>query len=207
MNKIYFNDINYCDFWLFSNFSFVEKSIEDPEPSDLQKFTFYGMINTLQTFKITFENITTVSSEILLNYYKSYFHFITIYGILIICFTFICYLIILEKLTNDKNEIKKLMLYLFDIGVDNYNQIIFENQIYCFQLMCKNFIGENITKYEHSKNEDIEIILKNLNKNHLKKGRKSTHSLKKNEKQTKEDNYENINETNKNIFLPKSVTI
>ena len=145
--------------------SFFEKNYENLNennipPTQLEQFTFYGLQNTFQSFKSIFEKVTTHTSLILFDYYNSYFQFILFYGILIIFFTFICYFIILEKLTDDKNEIKKLLIHLFNVDDNNYNQIIFEN-------LMKDYIWNNPKMKSIYNNElikgltnDIDFYLK-----------------------------------------------
>ena len=210
MYQIYFNDDNSCQFWVFMDDIFIQMSIQDEPPSDLEKFIFYGMSNILNIFKFSFENITFTSSEILLNYYQSYFQFVNNYGISIIFLTFICYFVVIQKLTDDKNEIKKLLIHLFNVDDNNYNQIIFENQVYCFQIMCKNFTEKNILKFESSKYDEPEFLTKKINKKNKQKDKKTNHSntkIKEKITQTKEENIDNKTEMNKKIYLPKSVTL
>ena len=210
MYQIYFNDDNSCQFWVFMDDIFIQMSIQDEPPSDLEKFIFYGMSNILNIFKFSFENITFTSSEILLNYYQSYFQFVSNYGISIIFLTFICYFVVIQKLTDDKNEIKKLLIHLFNVDDNNYNQIIFENQVYCFQIMCKNFTEKNILKFESSKYDEPEFLTKKINKKNKQKDKKTNHSntkIKEKITQTKEENIDNKTEMNKKIYLPKSVTL
>ena len=213
--QIYFLDNNTCN---FKN-SFFGKNYEnlnenDIPPSLLEQFTFYGLQNTFQSFKSIFEKVTTHTSLILFDYYNGYFQFILFYGILIIFFTFICYFIILEKLTDDKNEIKKLLKHLFVIGGNNENQFVFEIQVSCFKTMCDNFKEENIKRFEKSKNEYIDILIKkiyskksekkkNMNKQSFYIDKNSHHHKNKNDKIFNEES-QNIE---KNIYLPKSVSI
>ncbi len=212
MYTIYFNDENNCQFWNFMDSIFYNMSLNNEPPTDLEKFVYYGMYNVLYVFKFSFENITSSSSTILLNYYESYFHFVSMYGVSIIFLTFICYFVVFQKLTDDKNEIKKLLIHLFNIDDNNYNQIIFENQVYCFQLMCQNFTEKNILKYERSKFDEPDFLSKKQNKENKikeKKGRHySTTKINQKEKiaQIKEENIENRAEINKKMYLPKSVT-
>ena len=203
--QIYFIENNTCN---FIN-SFFEKNYEklnenNNPPSELEQFTFYGLQNTIQNFKLLFEKITSDTSHILFGYYKSYFNFITIYGILIIFFTIICYLIILEKLTDDKNQIKQLLIFIFVEGKNSENQTIFEIKVGCFKNICENFSNENIKKFEQSKTKLIAILIKKLNDSNI--------TGNKNEKKSPNKtiiNYPNEynNNIKKNIYLPKSVTI
>jgi len=212
MNQLYYNSKKYiCNFWIFIEFFFDFLSVNDEHPTNLEIFTYYGIYNTLKIYKPCFENITTHTSKLLLGYYDNYFNFITNYGLLIIILILICYFVVLKKLANDKNEIKKILIHLFDFGDNNINQSIFENQIYCFNFMCKNFNHDNILNFENSKKDNPDNILKNLNKKNHKKERKSRHSLKNKNNNEKNDIKEHITEykknRNNNIFLPKSVTI
>ena len=211
MNQLYYNENYECNFWVFAHFIGI-LSDQIPPPTNLELFTFYGIYNALKIYKPSFENITTTTSKILLGYYDNYFNFITRYGILIVSLILICYFIVLKKLTDDKNEIKKILIHLFDIDNNNLNQSIFENQVYCFDFMCKNFTEETIIKFENSKKENSDNILKNLNKKNNKKERKSRVSFKnknnnENNLEIKENNSEYSKNRNNNIFLPKSVTI
>ena len=211
--QIYFRENNTCNFMN----SFFEKNYENLNennipPTQLEQFTFYGLQNTFQSFKSIFEKVTTHTSLILFDYYNSYFQFILFYGILIIFFTFICYFIILEKLTDDKNEIKKLLKHLFVIGGNNENQIIFEIQVSCFKIMCDNFKDDNIKKFEKSKNEYIDILIKKIHsKREGKKknfDKQSFYSGKNNHKHKNDKTFnEESQNFEKNIYLPKSVSI
>ncbi len=212
MYSLYLNDENNCQFWVFMDIIFYNMSLENEPPTDLEKLIYYGMYNILYVFKFTFENITSSSSDILLNYYESYFEFVSRYGISIIIFTIVCYFVVIQKLTDDKNEIKKLLIHLFNVDNNNYNQIIFENQVYCFQLMCKNFNEKNILKFESSKYNEPLFLSKKQNKENKLKEKKTrnysnTKSIQKEKSgQIKEENLENKKELNKKIYLPKSVT-
>jgi hypothetical protein len=183
------------------------------------------MFNTLQISKNIFDNITITSTEILLNYYRSYFTFILLYGILIMIFTLICYLIIMKKLQNDKYEIKELLCHLFDIYQDNNNHEIFENQIISFRVMIGNFTEENIIKFEESKIDDPDFMTMKFfhkKKSHKKSKKKTTsphknisHTNSNNEKENNQEHHhhqkEEINEDPRDIenkiILPKSITI
>ena len=213
LNQIYNIENNTCNFinsFFAKNYESLNEN--DIPPSVLESVTFFGLQNTLQIFKIIFEKITSYTSNILFDYYKSNFNFITIFGILIIFFTEICYLIILEKINDDKNEIKSLLKYLF-ITKGNYeNQLKFEIQIYCFKNMCEKFNETNIERFEKSKNELMDILIKKIKKKQNKtiKNIKNTSFInneKLSQKNNNNDSNENYYNIEKNIYLPKSVPI
>ena len=202
--QIYYNENNTCN---FIN-SFFEKNYEklnenNNPPSELEQFTFYGIQNTFHNFKLIFEKITTHTSNILFGYYKNYFYFITFYGILIIFFTILCYLIIFEKLTDDKNQIKELLICIFVEGKNSDNQEIFEIKVSCFKNMFENFNEDNIKKFEQSKTKLIAILIKKMKDLHISENKNNKESSKKNNNNTNKSTYNLKN----NIYLPKSVSI
>ncbi len=210
----YLGEENVCSYFDITGRYFLNLTNNIKTPSNLENLIIYSMENTLQNFKPIFESLTTSSSLILINYYKDFFKLIFIYGCLIILFTFVCYFIIFAKLNLDRNEIKGLLIYIFDIEESNINQSFFENQIFHLRLLCENFNENNITQFEISKSKHSEIELskllhKNLKKN-LRKG-SLKFSQHKNNKQNEQKNHEELIEEQhnmeKNIFLPKSVVI
>ncbi len=213
MYQLYYNKVYKCNFYNFIGKTFENLTKDNGIPSDLEYFTIYGMENTLQNFKPIFENITTKSSNILINYYESYFRFIILFGFLIEIFCFVCYFIILEKLNIDKNQIKRLLIYIFDSDYNNINQSIFENKVYNLRIICEDFIERNISKFEILKNRNLDLINNNSsnNNNHHKKSkglskRKRTKS-KINIQLNQIHDEEEDNENKKNIYVPKSVII
>ena len=158
--EIYDEEKNKCDFNVFYDKHFLSYSQLNDPPSLLEKFTLYGVFNTLQNYKTIFENITTVSSQILIDYYKSNFKFVSVYGYCIILFTIINSLIIFSKLNIDKYEIQKYLIYVFDVGENNINQLLFENRVYHLRLLCENFIEINISKFEIVKNKNPNLDIK-----------------------------------------------
>ncbi len=214
--QIYYIQNNTCNFMKsFFNKNYENLDTNDSPPTELEQLTFYGFQNTLQNFKNIFENTTSSTSEILFEFYKKYTNYILFYGILIIFFTFICYCIILEKLKYDKKEIKRLLKYLFDIDENNENQILFEIQVFFFKIMCENFNQNNIMKFEQFKKEETIASFngsqkkssKKNKKNNMNKLKKSLTNDKNLPKTQDENNINNVQEIEKNIFLPKSVTI
>ena len=204
---------NKCNYSLFINGRYLNLSKDFDPPSYLEALHIYGMHNTLQNFKVFFESITSKSTKILIDYYKSFFEFIYIYGSVIIIFTFICYFVIFYKLTIDKNEITRLLIYIFNPEENNINQYLFENRVYHLRLICENFNEKSIVKFEIAKNKNVEYshIL-----NKPRKSRKSSiKNLKKQKNhhsnnQKKEENIFNEDEKNeikKSIYLPKTVLI
>ena len=192
-----------CDYMILYNKTFKNYNKDNFPPSHLESFSLYGMFNTLQNYKNIFETITTNSTQILIHYYKSNFEFVCIYGFFILIFTIFCYLIIFSKLSIDKSDIKKLLIYIFDIGENNINQLLFENRVYHLRLLCENFIEINITKYEIIKNKNPHSDTK-ISKN-SKKSKKSLKSSRHKTNEIEEKNNQDPEEIKKNIFLPKSV--
>ena len=211
MYQLYYNNAYTCIFDRFIGKSYLNLSIHDGIPTVLEYFTIYGMENTLQNIKPIFENITTKSSNILINYYESYFDFIILFGCLISIFSFICYLIIFEKLNIDKNEIKRLLIYIFDSDYNNINQTKFENKVYHLKILCEDFNEKNITRYEILKSRNLDLTNNNssINNHHHKKSKKLSKTRRKSKiniqiNQNHDDEMEN-NENKKNIYIPKSV--
>ena len=227
MSQNYYEINPNCDMNFFYQSSFLEFNSSNSPPSLLEQLVFYCMFNTLQTSKNIFETITTTSTEILLNYYHSYFTFILLYGILIVIFTLICYLVIMRKLHNDKNEIKELLFHLFDVYQDNNNHEIFENQVICYRAMIGSFSEENILKFEESKIDDPDFLTMkyfNKKKNHKKKKKggiqknintvNSNNNNNNNQKENVQEHHQQKEEVNEDprdienkIRLPKSITI
>ena len=227
MSQNYYEVNPNCDMDSFYESSFLEFNSSNSPPSLLEQLVFYCMFNTLQTSKNIFETITTTLTDILLNYYRSYFTFILLYGILIVIFTLICYLVIMRKLFNDKNEIKELLFHLFDVYQDNNNHEIFENQVICYRIMIGSFSEENILKFEESKIDDPDFLtMKYFNKKKIHKKKKkgffqknlNISNISNNDNNNRKENIgehhqqkEEVNEDPRDIEnkirLPKSITI
>jgi hypothetical protein len=206
MYQLYYNNVYICIFNRFIGKTYLNLSIHDGIPTILEYYTIYGMENTLQNIKPIFENITTKSSYILINYYESYFDFIILFGCLIVIFSFICYFIIFEKLNIDKNEIKRLLIYIFDSDYNNINQTKFENKVYHLKILCEDFNEKNITMFESLKSRNFDLTNNNLSINSLhKKSKKSLKSINKISKINQNKKEEENNENKKNIYIPKSV--
>ena len=214
MFQVYYEaENNTCNYSIFINGKYLNFTKNDKPPSSLESLHIYGMHNTLPNFKYIFEIITSNSTLILIKYYENYFEFIFIYGICIILFTFICYFIIFYKLTIDKNEITRLLIYIFNPEENNINQYLFENRVYHLRLICENFNEKSILKFEIAKNKNIEyshILNKptKSRKSSIKSSKKQKNHQSNNQK--KEENIfndEEKNEIKKSIYLPKTVLI
>ena len=120
-------------------------------------------------------------------------------------------MIIFEKLNIDKNEIKRLLIYIFDSDYNNINQTKFENKVYHLKILCEDFNEKNITRYEILKSRNLDLTNNNssINNHHHKKSKKLSKTRRKSKiniqiNQIHDDEMEN-NENKKNIYIPKSV--
>ena len=148
----YLNSEGFCNISYFLEMDFINFSTYQnitEKPTVQEELYIYMTENIFDNYKGPFDSIIKESTNILLDYYKSYYLFVIIYGLILYFLLFIHVILVWMRLTKDKKEVFFILKNIFsnDIGNKKEEKKVEKKVIY-YKKLIDCFNGENINKFE-----------------------------------------------------------
>ena len=179
LSKIYYEENDLCNIEFFYNENYLNFDGKIIPPSNFEKLNFYNIYNVIQNLKYIFQELSFLSSKILLDFYSDFLIIILFFSVAIIILSLIVFVFHWKSLMDDKKIIKYILLHLFKVSS---GKDYFEEQVKYFKLILEEFNGKNIYIFENNKEKEIKMLFeekkrkKRMSRNPKRISKKETNS-------------------------------